>query len=551
MSTASSTASEPQHNPGPAPGIELPRPLVVALLLLVIIFFALIRYRLHDVPLERDEGEYAYSGQLLLQRIPPYQLAYNMKLPGIYAAYAAIMAVFGETPAGIHLGLLLLNAFTILALYFLAALLFGSLAGLIAAASYGLLSTSSSVMGFEAHATHFVALPAIVGVLLLLKALDSHRHWLLFASGLCGGVAVLMKQHGVFFVLFCLAYLLWPDASRATTRGKTAKQLSIYFSGVVVPYAITCLWLYKAGVFQEFWFWTVSYAGEYSRMGLRRAVHAFLENSAGVVAPAIPIWILAALGLSALWCSPPVRRHSRFILLLFLCSFLSLCPGAFFRPHYYILILPVTAMLVGIAVTGSAAFLGERNWRWLPLLVFLAGFAITIFLQRKDYFTRSPLAVFQETYPHDPFLAAEEVAQFIKQHSLPPDRIAVIGSEPEIYFYAHRHSATGYLYMYSLIVRQTYTQRMRAQFMQELETNRPEYVVYVDVWNSWGERQGAPQAAQFWSWLENYMHTGYERVGVAEIDPATRYLWGNEAATYVPHAPAIYVLRRAASAPAR
>jgi hypothetical protein len=39
--------------------------------------------------LERDEGEYAYAGQLMLQGIPPYQLAYTMKLPGPFAAYAA------------------------------------------------------------------------------------------------------------------------------------------------------------------------------------------------------------------------------------------------------------------------------------------------------------------------------------------------------------------------------------------------------------------------------------------------------------------------------
>lgn len=62
-----------------------------------------------DVPLERDEGEYAYAGQLILQGVPPYRLAYNMKLPGTYAAYAGIMAVFGQTVRGIHLGLLLVN----------------------------------------------------------------------------------------------------------------------------------------------------------------------------------------------------------------------------------------------------------------------------------------------------------------------------------------------------------------------------------------------------------------------------------------------------------
>jgi len=65
-----------------------------------------IRIRLLGIPLERDEGEYAYAGQLMLQGIPPYKLAYNMKLPGIYAAYAVIMSTFGQTILGIHLGLL-------------------------------------------------------------------------------------------------------------------------------------------------------------------------------------------------------------------------------------------------------------------------------------------------------------------------------------------------------------------------------------------------------------------------------------------------------------
>jgi hypothetical protein len=43
----------------------------LALVLLAIILFAAIRYRLRAMPLERDEGEYAYAGQLILQGIPP------------------------------------------------------------------------------------------------------------------------------------------------------------------------------------------------------------------------------------------------------------------------------------------------------------------------------------------------------------------------------------------------------------------------------------------------------------------------------------------------
>jgi len=46
----------------------------------ILMFVAAVRFRLRDMPLERDEGEYAYAGQLFLQGIPPGKLAYTIKL---------------------------------------------------------------------------------------------------------------------------------------------------------------------------------------------------------------------------------------------------------------------------------------------------------------------------------------------------------------------------------------------------------------------------------------------------------------------------------------
>jgi hypothetical protein len=129
-----------------------------------------IRIRLLGIPLERDEGEYAYAGQLILQGIPPYKLAYNMKFPGTYAAYALIVAIFGQTIVGIHLGLLLVNAATISLVFLLGRRLINSIAGIAAAMTYAVLSVSPSVFGFAAHATHFVMLPVLGGTLLLLRS---------------------------------------------------------------------------------------------------------------------------------------------------------------------------------------------------------------------------------------------------------------------------------------------------------------------------------------------------------------------------------------------
>ena len=531
MSTAKSSeiAPVPREYSEPKSALQWlhpPTALVFAALLLVVIFFGLIRYRLRDMPLERDEGEYAYSGQVLLEGIPPYKLAYNLKLPGIYAAYAGVMKVFGETPAGIHCGLLVVNAVTVPLLYLLVAPLFGRLAAMLAACSWALLSTGTSVMGFQAHATNFVVPPVIVGILLLVRALRRDCWWLFWLSGLFSGIAVLMKQHGIFFVAFCLVYLFFEARQQQADWRFIGWRMATYFAGAVLPYVITCLLLWRDGVFRQFWFWTVSYAGEYSRVGLRRGVHAFLESSGAIVAQAALVWILAAFGLTALWWGRTARRHRTLIALLLFFSFLSLCPGAFFRPHYFILILPVAAILIGVGIGSAVERVAahSRGARGVPLAAFALCFGAAIFHQRQIYFQLTPLQVFERTYPGSPFVAATKVAAFVENNSTSADRIAVIGSEPEIYFYAHRHSATGYLYMYSLIVRHKYTARMRDEFLREIETNRPKFLVYVDAWDSWGEREGTGQAQPFLDELRKLMN-GYERAGVIDIgspDPRGR-----------------------------
>jgi hypothetical protein len=252
--------------------------------------------------------------------------------------------------------------------------------------------------------------------------------------------------------------------------------------------------------------------------------------------------------MSALLWSRSARRHASFIGGFFLFSFLALCPGAYFRPHYFVLLLPATAILTGVAVSAATEKLAEHSKLarlvLIPVLVFVACLGYSIFEQRQVYFSRDALAVVQETYGVNGFAPAMEVADYIRNNSPETARIAVLGSEPEIYFYAKRHSATGYLYMYSLIEQRKYSARMREGMMRELEANRPDYLVYVDVWDSWGDRDG-PQAAGFLAWLQEYMNENYERVGVADIGERTQYVWGAAAKTYVAQPlKAIYVLKR-------
>src|SRR5213083_869937 len=191
-----------------------------------------IRIRLLVIPLERDEGEYAYAGQLILQGVPPYKLAYNMKFPGTYAAYAAIMSIFGQTIIGIHLGLLLVNTATIILIFLLGRQLVNSVAGLAAGMSYAVLSVSPSVLGFAGHATHFVLFPVLGGTLLLFNKTDRRTLGRIFASGLLFGVGLLMKQPGVFFALFGAIYRVSIDVHRRFRPKKTLLRSLTFGAGV-------------------------------------------------------------------------------------------------------------------------------------------------------------------------------------------------------------------------------------------------------------------------------------------------------------------------------
>src|SRR5580693_1450058 len=118
-----------------------------AALIIAVLLAVVVRLRTLAIPLERDEGEYAYAGQLMLEGIPPYKLAYNMKLPGTYAAYAAMMAVFGQTTAGIHFGFLVVNLATLTLLFFIARRLLDEQHAVLACICYALLSMSRGVLG--------------------------------------------------------------------------------------------------------------------------------------------------------------------------------------------------------------------------------------------------------------------------------------------------------------------------------------------------------------------------------------------------------------------
>jgi len=516
----------------------------------------IVRLRLAGVPLERDEGEYAYAGQLILHGYPPYALAYNMKFPGTYYAYALILAVFGPSPWGIHVGLIILNLSTAAVIWRIGVRVIGSLAGALAAACFLILSLDRGVLGVFAHATHFVLLPALAGLFVLIRS-RARRPGATLAAGVLLGLAALMKQQGVFFLPLGVAIAAsdFSETNLVRHRVGRARRAGLVLAGAALPLAALCLVLLVQSVLGRFWFWTIDYARAYvGVVPLDRAWSIFATEWAHVAGHTMAIWVVAAAGGLTLWLTswPP---QCRFVLTgLAVAGLAAITPGFYFREHYWILMLPAVSLCAGVAAAAAERVL-TRVWRarGMAALIVSASAAV-IFVayaaaQWTYCFVTTPVALSRELFGPNPFPEAAGIARYIHDRTGPGGRIAVLGSEPEIYFYADRASATGYIYMYPFMESQPFAAPMQREMTQEIVAARPAYLVLVSVPTSWSDGQFSMPPILRWS--QAYTKQCYDLVGIADIgESRTTMVWDRDAAMYQPASPnVILTFKRRVPAP--
>jgi len=505
-------------------------------LLLILVLVAVVRIRLLSMPLERDEGEYAYAGQLMLEGEPPYRLAYNMKMPGTYAAYALIMAVFGQTSAGIRLGFMLVNFGAIVLLYFVGRRFLDRAASVAASAAYALLSLSPRVQGFNAHSTHFVVLAALAATLVLLRAQERGSRAGVFWSGALFGVAFLMKQPGGAFVFFGGALLLWTALRGRPPDWKThGPRVAFYAAGAAVPIVLTGLILWRAGVWDKFWWWTVTYARVHATAlpwanGQDRLAGYFTHLYWDGL-----FWVLALAGLVCVITRKGSAYEKFFFLSWLFFSAAAIFPTFQFTGHYFVLMLPVVALLAARAIVPIAAWVAIQPLaivRWAPWMIFGLAWAGVACSHCDVFLASGPVEADVLLDPANDFQVFPVIADYLRRQSPPTAKLAVFGSEPELLFYAHRRSVTGYIYMYDLVQDQPFRQRMDKEMMSEVEKGHPDFVVFVNQVFSW--LPYPPDSFQpFQQWMLNYIASQYDPCGVVTFLP-NRYFWGPDCLRRVP-----------------
>lgn len=514
----------------------------------ILVLTGALRYRLLDVPLERDEGGFAYVASLVLDGIPPYTQAYDYKPPGLYVAYAAFIAAFGGGPRGVHAGLLLMSLLSAAMLYVLVRTWSDPAGGAVAALLLGVLSLSPSVLGFAAHATHFVIFWGLAGTLLVERYLRSPHPLYAVAAGAAFGCATLMKHPGILLFAYGAAAVFIAGRESRKGPGRRLGAIALLLAGFLLPVACVAAWLGGAGALRNAFYWIAEYpamvAGGSDATGL---LDRFIRNGLQSGGSFLPLWLAAAAGF--LWLMMNLPRsgapsgapvpgetagpgpsltRARF------GAFFSLSVAAVFvgyetRSHYFVLMLPALAAAAGVAVAMARSRVGSPAGRALLIALPCLLAALGIANEREYFLSAAPGVISRTIYHPNPFADAGQVAEFIRDGSTSGDRIAILGSEPEILFLAGRRSASRYIFTNFFNERHAMKARMEEEMAREIDSTRPAMIVMINQPFSWGAaiNPGWP----ILRWADGYLAREY-RLAAALI-PATpsssRFLAGDEA----------------------
>ena len=477
----------------------------------LILFFAVLRWNSYDAPLIRDEGEYAYAAQLLVQGMAPYEHAFIQKPPMVVYSYALSNLLLPHVFWAPRLLAYLFVALATILLGFIARLEFGQRFAWLAMWLVTPMILLPEIEQFTANTEMFMLLPLLATVAVYVHS--RHRgqklkYW--FAAGFLGATTLCYKYTSLpvlTFVYVVWSVELWQGAQRNV---KLLGRCWLAALGGTVAAAIIELgffFIHDGG--RHLWECTVQFnryyvaSSNFELTALWSRLGTFWSDW----------WILFLVPFGALLKPKP---HLWFWIGIFISSFFATSASQY--SQYYILVMPFWALLCAVGIRALASRITEwpaSGSKWVGCL-----FAIMVVLLvfRPDVpwliCTRERFAeVKMAGYP---FRESLTVAARVAQLSSPDDFVFIAGSEPQILCYAHRFSPTRFITVYSLMIPTAAARNYQQEAIQDLEERPPSLIVYVSSSTSWERQEATP--LDFFAFLHNFLKQNYDMTGGYVID---------------------------------
>ena len=493
-----------------------------ALIGLLVLSFV-IRWPFRQVPLERDEGAYAYIAWQMEQGHTPYKDMAEFTPPVVFFIYEICFATLGHSVMALRLFTTFYVLVVLILFYYLSRKLLGFPWSIPASFFFVYLTIDPNMLSFTSNKEIFCLLPLVLGYLLLLKTLEGGKSYWCLLNGFLQGLGFMLKQVLAFNFIFIFLVLIWIYYKRRKDQAWQMNILNLMsgFGLALLLFIVYFAWHKGLSDFLYWVLWYPFYFSGYQQFGWISYLKRIIRIVSAIMIFSWPIWVLAFSSLWGWWRQG--RRELNIFLLWGLFVIFSVASGGRFREHYFILLIPILSVLAAYAM--SFWWNLSRRSYYQGALVVMA--CLPLYLA-SGYFSETPDTISRNCYGLNPFVEASTLAQYIKAHSDPDDKIFIFGSEPEIYYLSQRASASKFLMIYPATSSYGETLVYQQEIARELVANRPRFIVLVNAWNS----------------LYDLPYIGRENFIFEEVDRLTSTKYDLKGVVYLKHTSSLFVIER-------
>jgi hypothetical protein len=448
----------------------------------LVLIVAAVRAPLLPIPLERDEGEYAYIAWRLGYNELPYRDWVDQKPPAVFYVYRLALSLPFESVRAIHFVGLMFAAASTCGLFFLGLRFMGSFWAWLGAALFALLSADPLVQGTAANTELFMSCSLIFSQIAFVTAAAKNQRNISFMmlAGALTGIALMFKQ--VAIVNWFLIAAAYPVFVRREKRWRNAISFIAWSAaGLLMVLGLVLLYFWRRGGLHEFVDNVFTHNLEYiSSVGASARLEYCWGTLTILARTQVIVWAFAAVGLLWLFASERAK-WSLFLGGWLITSMIGVSASGYFFPHYFQQLLPPLALAAAAGAEWVSAVkwwqnspLWSRNAALSLMLAVLPAITLWPFL-----FTYTSAEAVRKIYPGNFFAEMPEFAQRIESVTPPETPVFIFGAEPELLFYARRPSATRYIFLFPLYGPYGNAREKQIATAAEIERAQPSTAVYL------------------------------------------------------------------------
>lgn len=466
-------------------------------------------------PLGIDQSLWASAVRGMSRGQALYVDVWEQRPPGIYWMYLAGFSLFGWTPAAVAWLDVLAAAATTGLLYATGTALGGRLTGAVAALLYATLTMPPWLYrhgGFlERSVSETFIVVCVTAAAWRAATPASRRSTTAFAAvGLLGGAAIVFKPNAALYLPALLAWMVLYSRGGADERPAPLARplLAAAVTAAIVP-AIAIAWLWTLGALGEAKIAVVDFNRFYVGQGFTiGGMTLAFSKAVWLRMKTDPLWAAGGIAaLAAIWNVARTRRLHPAAALAVLwgaaAALVIFVNGIRLFNSYFIQALPPLALLAAWFFTE-----GARTGRSFKVAAVAAALVMAGFLFVRDDYpgrvmesVRADWSLLTGRMDRNTYLerfggyangrgysarANAELADYVRQHTSPDDRIFLFGiNGAGVYFAADRLAAHRFLRVNFFVPPEFPDPRFRLEaVLAELAERRPRYVIFERLHSS-------------------------------------------------------------------